>query len=137
MVSLFDLMQAGRTDWTIAWRQLGRFDTTDGAENKAIRDLFVDREGFNAWAARYRARLLQENSVDVERLVRMNAVNPKFVLRNHLAETAIRAAKAGDFGEIARLQTILARPFDEQPEHDAYAAMPPDWATTLSVSCSS
>ena len=67
----------------------------------------------------------------------MNRVNPKFVLRNHLCESAIRAAQAGDFSETQQLLRVLERPFDEQPEHAAYADFPPDWAQHLEVSCSS
>ncbi len=58
----------------------------------------------------------------------MNRVNPKFVLRNHLAQTAIERAQHGDFGEVQRLLKVLERPFDEQPEHAAYADHPPAWA---------
>ena len=97
----------------------------------------MDREAFDAWAARYRARLLAENSDDAERAARMNRVNPKFVLRNHLAETAIQRAQAGDFNEVQRLLKVLQRPYDEQPEHEADAGFPPDWASHLEVSCSS
>jgi uncharacterized protein YdiU (UPF0061 family) len=67
----------------------------------------------------------------------MDSVNPKFVLRNHLAQAAIEKAQQKDFSEVKRLLQILQRPFDEQPEHDAYAALPPDWAASISVSCSS
>jgi uncharacterized protein YdiU (UPF0061 family) len=67
----------------------------------------------------------------------MNCTNPKFVLRNHLAEQAIRRANEGDISEVARLASVLQRPFDEQPEHEADAGFPPDWAQQLSVSCSS
>jgi uncharacterized protein YdiU (UPF0061 family) len=67
----------------------------------------------------------------------MDHANPKFVLRNHLAEVAIRAARNGDFGEVERLRQVLERPYDEQPAHEAYAAFPPDWAHTIEVSCSS
>jgi serine/tyrosine/threonine adenylyltransferase len=59
------------------------------------------------------------------------------VLRNHLAQTAIERAQQGDFGETQRLLQVLERPYDEQPEHEAYAAFPPDWAGQLEVSCSS
>jgi len=63
------------------------------------------------------------------------------VLRNHLAETAIRKARGDDgerdFDEVTRLLKLLERPFDEQPEFEAYAAEPPDWARTLELSCSS
>ena len=125
---LLKLMAADRCDFTITFRALS---------GPAARDHFVDRAAFDAWAARYAARLAAEGSVDAERVVRMNRVNPKFVLRNHLAQTAIERAQRGDFDEIARLLKVLSRPFDEQPDHAAYAAFPPDWAQSIEVSCSS
>ena len=67
----------------------------------------------------------------------MRAVNPKYVLRNHLAEEAIVKARGGDFSEVDRLCRLLERPFDEQPEHERYADLPPTWAKSLEVSCSS
>jgi uncharacterized protein YdiU (UPF0061 family) len=67
----------------------------------------------------------------------MNRVNPKYVLRNHLAQEAIHRAQQGDAGETRRLLKVLQRPFDEQPEHAAYADFPPDWAQHIEVSCSS
>ncbi|MFO1339092.1 MAG: YdiU family protein [Burkholderiaceae bacterium] len=131
------LLAVGRVDYTIALRRLCGFSTAPGAANIALRDLFIDREAFDAWAARYAARLQAEASVDGERAARMRQANPKFVLRNHLAQTAIERAEAGDFDETMRLLKVLSRPFDEQPEHEAYAAFPPDWAQHLEVSCSS
>ena len=133
------LMAQDRADHTLAWRALGRFGSAPGANNAAVRDWFVDRAGFDAWAARYAARLRAEASVDAERRARMDRVNPKFVLRNHLAETAIRRARDdGDFGEVQRLLAVLQTPYDEHPEAPAaYAALPPDWAHHLEVSCSS
>ena len=68
----------------------------------------------------------------------MNRVNPKYVLRNHLAQMAIeKADKNKDFSEIDRLLAVLRRPFDEQPNFETYAAPPPDWAKDIAVSCSS
>ena len=79
----------------------------------------------------------------------MHAVNPRYILRTHLAETCIRAARyhfesapAGSdpgeaFAGIRELLTVLAHPFDEHPGHDALAGPPPDWAATLQLSCSS
>jgi serine/tyrosine/threonine adenylyltransferase len=99
--------------------------------------MFIAREAFDAWALRYADRLRQENSRDTERALVMNRVNPKFVLRNHLAEVAIRQAKLGDFSEVQRLLKVLSRPFDEQPEAADYASFPPDWAQSIEVSCSS
>jgi uncharacterized protein YdiU (UPF0061 family) len=123
-------MAADRADFTITFRRLA-----DGVA--AARDLFIDREAFDAWAQRYSERLAREGSVDAERAARMNRVNPKFVLRNHLAEVAIRRAREGDFGEVETLLRVLARPFDEQPDAEAYAGFPPDWAQQIEVSCSS
>jgi uncharacterized protein YdiU (UPF0061 family) len=67
----------------------------------------------------------------------MLRTNPKFVLRNHLAEIAIRQAQAGDFSEIDTLHNLLQSPFDEHPGMQAYADLPPDWAGQLEISCSS
>ena len=67
----------------------------------------------------------------------MLRTNPKFVLRNHLAEVAIRQAKVGDFSEIETLCNLLKSPFDEHPGFEAYADLPPDWAGQLEISCSS
>ncbi len=67
----------------------------------------------------------------------MRAANPKYVLRNWLAEVAIRKAQDKDFSEVERLLACLRHPFDEQPEFEHYAALPPDWANGLEVSCSS
>jgi serine/tyrosine/threonine adenylyltransferase len=130
-------MAADRSDFTITFRRLCAFDSRDGARNDALRDLFIDREAFDAWAARYAMRLRAEGSDDAARAAAMRRSNPKYVLRNHLAEDAIRQAREGEFSEVRRLLQVLQRPFDEQPEHEADAGFPPDWAQHLEVSCSS
>ena len=127
---LLRLMAADHADFTITFRRL--FGPDD-----ATRDVFVNREAFDAWALRYRARLALEGSIDAERAARMQRVNPKFVLRNHLAQSAIERAQQGDFSEVQRLLQVLERPYDEQPEHAAYADHPPAWARQIEVSCSS
>jgi uncharacterized protein YdiU (UPF0061 family) len=135
---LLRLMAQDRSDHTITMRALGRFGIAAGADNAAVRDGFVDRAAFDAWGARYTARLQAEGSVDAERRARMDRINPKFVLRNHLAETAIQQAREGDFSEMQRLLQVLQSPFDEHPQASAaYAALPPDWSHHLEVSCSS
>ena len=133
---LLKLMAADRVDFTITFRRLAAFRTTDD-DNSSVRDLFIDRVAFDAWAARYAARLLREASLDAARAERMNRVNPKYVLRNHLVETAIQRARDGDYEETRRLLKVLERPFDEQSDHAAYADFPPEWAQTIEVSCSS
>jgi uncharacterized protein YdiU (UPF0061 family) len=130
-------MAADRCDFTITFRRLAGF--VPGAPNAEVRDLFIDREAFDAWALRYADRLRREGSDDASRASRMNRVNPLFVLRNHLAEVAIREAEAGDFGEVQQLLNVLARPFDEHgaQARERYAGFPPDWAQSIEVSCSS
>jgi len=135
---LLALLAGHGTDYTIFFRALAQFSTQPGSDSHAVRDLMVDRAAFDAWATRYSARLAAESGNDAERRMRMNRVNPKYVLRNHLAQVAIdKAAKFRDFSEIDRLLRLLRHPFDEQPEHQAYAAPPPDWAKGIEVSCSS
>ncbi|MBL8342263.1 MAG: YdiU family protein [Rubrivivax sp.] len=130
-------MAADHTDFTITFRHLAQFSSEPQAARDAVRDLFIDRPAFDAWAVRYAERLRTEGRPDAERAAAMNRVNPKFVLRNHLAETAIRRAREGDFSEVRRLLALLERPFDEQPGNESDAGFPPDWAGRLEVSCSS
>jgi len=138
LLDLLELMAASHVDYTIFFRCLCDFDSTSGATNAPVRDRFLDRDAFDAWAARYAAALRQTGVPDAERRIALRAVNPKYILRNHLAETAIRrAADQRDTSEVARLHALLTRPFDDQPESDAYAAEPPDWARKIEVSCSS
>jgi len=135
--TLLDAMHANRVDHTLLFRALGDFDSSPDARNAALRDQFLERAAFDSWAVDYRTRLAAEHSDDQERRARMNRVNPKYVLRNYLAETAIRLAQARDYSEIDRLLAVLQHPYDEQPDRHSYAAAPPDWAGAIAVSCSS
>ena len=138
MADLLEMMQAGGVDYTTFFRSLGNFDSAPQALNAPLRDHFLAREKFDAWAAAYRARLLREGRDDEARKKAMDAVNPKYILRNYMAQVAIeRAEKERDFSEIDRLLALLANPFGEQPERAHYAAPPPDWASGIAVSCSS
>jgi len=135
--AMFSLMQANSVDFTLFFRRLSGVKAADASGDEPLRDLFLDRPAFDAWAEQYRQRLRAEDSDDAARQLAMNAVNPKYVLRNYLAQVAIEKAQNKDFTEVARLLTVLQRPFDEQPEYEQYAALPPDWASHLEVSCSS
>ena len=134
---LLRLMATDRCDFTITFRRLATF--VPGESNSTVRDMFMDRAAFDAWSLRYADRLKRESTGRAERAVRMNRVNPMFVLRNHLAEVAIRDAGAGDFGEVRRLLKVLTHPFDESDAatRERYAGFPPDWAQAIEVSCSS
>jgi uncharacterized protein YdiU (UPF0061 family) len=124
-------------DFTLFFRRLGDLRSGQPETDAPLRDLFIDRAAFDAWAQQYRRRLQAERSDDAARRLAMHAVNPKYVLRNYLAQVAIDKAQAKDFSELERLQLVLRKPFDEQPEYERYAALPPDWASHLEVSCSS
>lgn len=67
----------------------------------------------------------------------MLKTNPKYVLRNHLGEQAIQAARRKDFSVVADLLKVLETPYDEHPEFEPWAGFPPDWAAQISISCSS
>lgn len=131
------LLQGSRADYTIVFRELSTFCTAETATNAALREHFLARDRFDDWAVRYRQRLRSEHSRDGERRDRMNRVNPRYVLRNYLAQTAIEKAQHKDFSEIDRLFTVLQDPFTEQTGMDAYALPPPNWGRHISVSCSS
>nr|MCS5564573.1 protein adenylyltransferase SelO family protein [Oleiphilaceae bacterium] len=102
-----------------------------------VRDLFVDRSVADQWLERYEERLAAESRSAEEREQSMRAVNPKYVLRNYLAQQVIQEAQNGDYEPMHDLLEVLARPFDEQPESEHYAALPPDWGKHLNISCSS
>lgn len=135
--TLLGMLAANRVDFSVFFRRLASLKRDDSSADAALSDLFVDRAAFTAWSVEYRQRLMTEDSGDTERQRAMNRVNPKFVLRNHLAHIAIEKAQEKDFSEVKRLLQVLQHPFDEQPEQEHYAALPPDWAGGLSVSCSS
>ena len=98
----------------------------------------MDRAAFDAWATLYRARLQQEGSLDAERATRLDRVNPKYILRNYMAQVAIqKAVQDRDYTDVNRLLALLQNPFDEHPEMAHYAGFPPDWASSIEVSCSS
>jgi uncharacterized protein YdiU (UPF0061 family) len=138
VTDLLDLLAQNRVDYTIFFRSLAQFDSSVGARNARLRDQFLMREAFDAWAERYSEALRSVGSEDQGRAEQMNRVNPKYVLRNYLAEIAIRKARdERDYTEIERLRSILANPFDEQAEFNDYSQEPPDWAKEIAVSCSS
>jgi uncharacterized protein YdiU (UPF0061 family) len=132
---LLECMDLDGADYTGAWRALS---TVSEESDGTFPAWFTDRERIAGWLVRYRARLAREGSLrSPERKARMDAVNPKYVLRNYLAQVAIDAAQRKDFSEVRRLLGVLRRPYEEQPEHEWYAAPPPEWGRHLAVSCSS
>ena len=129
----FKLLAANKVDYTHFWRALAAFTPQSGHEQ--LRDLFFDRESFNVWALHYSERLAPVSVA--QRADLMHKTNPKYVLRNHLGEQAIRAAKLNDYSQVNTLLTLLQAPFDEHAAHEQFAALPPDWASSIEISCSS
>ena len=150
---LWSLMQASHADFTLTFRQLAYAPGLTQAPQEQIErdlggtvnanllpfvDLFVDRAGAQAWLTRYSARLGADPTQHwQERVAGMLAVNPLYVLRNHIAQQAIEAAEKGDFSEVQRQYELLRDPFTARAGLEAYAAAPPAGAPHLEVSCSS
>ena len=135
---LLEIMQANHVDYTNFFRGLGELTAASDGRKSFLRDLFLDRAAFDDWEGRYRQRLRSEGSKEAERSVSMNRANPRFVLRNYLAQTAITlATEKRDFSEIERLLALLRHPYDEHPGMERYTGAPPDWSKHLVVSCSS
>ena len=146
-------MSLQEVDFTIFWRTLStalsHFSeknpgtntlTTHSAEFKEINALFSNtraQSAWHEWFAEY-LKLISSGSEDLAEISGMMLdANPKFVLRNHLGEAAIKSAQRGDFSEVQILLKILSTPFDEHPEFQSYADTPPDWASSITISCSS
>ncbi|WP_372523925.1 YdiU family protein [Sulfuricaulis sp.] len=134
---LLDQMQQSRVDYTLLFRALGEVERDGGQAITPLRDKFVDRARFDRWLADYRACLRTDAQSDGARGQAMRSVNPKYVLRNYLAQMVIEKAERGDYAEIDRLLTILHAPFEDHPSMTQYADPPPDGARQIEVSCSS
>jgi uncharacterized protein YdiU (UPF0061 family) len=137
--ALLEWMQSDRVDHTIFWRRLShavlRWQSGAPVESafEPVTDLALQRPPLDAWLQRLRQRLIDEPDAGT----RMMRHNPKFVLRNHLAELAIRSAQSGDFAMVRDLLEVLQSPYDEHPTHEAWADFPPEWANHIEISCSS
>lgn len=139
ITATFAFLHQQRPDFTLFFRALGQLSAQPGspADDAPVRDLVIDRAAADAWLHTWRQRQAQTPWPEEVRRARMAATNPVYVLRNWMAEQAIRRAQAGDPGEIGRLLACLRQPCIERPEYADYARLPPDWAHGLSVSCSS
>jgi len=122
---LLNLMAANKADFTMTFRLLAHA-AADEAALGPVRDLFIDPTAFDPWAARWRARIAQEEQDGAAIRAAMLSVNPLYVPRNYLVEKAIEAAVSKkDFSVFEELLVVLAKPFDERPEFASYADVPP------------
>lgn len=132
---LLKLMQGSAVDYTNFFRELG--DSPVEQALARLREDFVDLHGFDNWAQAYLRRSEQDGIDQAARQARMQAANPKYILRNYLAQQVIEAAEQGDYEPVRELHRVLSRPFDEQPGMERYAQRPPEWGKHLEISCSS
>ncbi|MCX7393742.1 MAG: YdiU family protein [Planctomycetales bacterium] len=157
IAELFVVLPLVETDMTIFYRQLAMIDTAveslaDACSEVLMRPLldayyvpeqltpqYKTRVG--NWLRSYIKRVLQDGTPDDLRRKRMNAVNPKYVLRNYLAQLAIDKAEQGDVSLVNDVLDLLRHPYDEQPGQEELAAKRPDWARQRAgcsmLSCSS
>ena len=133
---LFRVLGAAETDMTIFFRRLA--DVTAETEDPflALRDAYYAPDEVNdevrgalaSWTASYLARAEQRGVADEARRERMNRTNPRYVLRNYLAQLAIDRAEKGDDGGVRELLEVLRRPYQDQAGRDAFAEKRPEWA---------
>ena len=134
VAELLGVLHDSQADYTQFFRALSRF-TTGSAES--LRAEVRETERLDAWLTRYAQRLAREHSADTARHERMLRANPKFVLRNWMAQEAIGKAQSGNFEMIEELRLLLATPFDEHEGMERFAGPAPEGTVEVALSCSS
>ena len=140
---LLKMMEDTKADFTMTFRQLGDANILDPdyivPESLWALKRLEKSSHYEKWVILYRKRLIESNIADNERKTRMHSINPRYILRNWIAQSVIDMVERDEFGSLQKVYNILKEPFKEQPEAEelGYAAPPPSWASQLKVSCSS
>ena len=132
---LLTAMAKGQVDFTLAFRRLSDA-AIDPANLAEVRRMFTDPAAFDEWAGHWRLRIAAEPQDAATRRDAMRAVNPGFIPRNHRVEAVIEAAvNRDDFGPFEQLLTVLAKPYQDQPEFSHYADPPEPHERVLETFC--
>lgn len=147
---LFELLTETEVDMTIFYRNLSELDVENvEAHFEVIKAAsYLDSEKFEpfknnwmAWLNQYADKLKAENQDKAIRIKKMKATNPKYVLRNYMAQLAIEDAEKGNYNLINELHELLKNPYDEQKDKEKWFVKRPDWALNKigcsQLSCSS
>jgi len=133
LLQLFTLHQV---DMNRFFRSLSNFDGSDAAIAELMALVAYPRD-LTPWLLKYEQRLEREAASQPIRKAQMSAVNPQFILRNYMAEEAIKAATQGDFSLVNKLLNLLQKPMQENVEFEHYTKAPPEWAGGICLTCSS
>lgn len=134
---LMQLLENGKVDYTLFFRTLSHYCGERPASSLEALVAPAQHQTLNSWLSRYDQRLQKETRPEEKRQKAMQANNPKFILRNYLAQKVIEAAEAGDYQPLNTLFNLLQSPYDEHPAFENWAAAPPESGKHLPISCSS
>ena len=127
---LLDIMESEKLDYTNTFRNLAQA-VTEVKTNELNSDIAM------SWIKSYQERHHKESEPIVEKILVMKANNPKYILRNYMAQEVIEAAENSDYSSLETLIKVIAFPYDELEKYEHFASRSPDWAKNLEISCSS